>query len=219
MVRAFGRVVLVWGLAMAAGRPAGAQPVPEQEVAAAIRAGRAGKVDSLRASCTAGPAKTDPPAPVADKIARDGTYAVSLSGSAGRIAVLAADAKRRGEPYGVEDVPRELREAGVYLFVNPIRPTLAGGAVSAPSPIDKVAIRALAQPEPSVAPDGVDWEGVEWRNPLGGFIEANRATASFPWAAIRDLPPGDLEVVITAEAGERRCTIPAPVRRRVVPPR
>lgn len=211
------RLVSIVGVIVALGRGASAEPVSEKELVAAIRAGQTGKVDSLRASCTAGPAKSDAPLPAVEHVTRDGLYAVALSGSPGRVAVLAADAKRRGEPYGVPDVPRELREAGVYVFVNPIRPTLASGVVSAPSPIDKLVIRSAGRPELAVAPDGVDWEGVEWRNPLGGFLEANRATASFPWEAVRDLPVGDLEVVITAEAGERRCTIPAAARDRIVP--
>ena len=196
-----------------------ADSVPERALAAAIRAGRQGLVDSLRATCTAKPSPQAPVLAEVNQVRRDGIYTVSISTSLGRVAVLAATAKRRGEPYGVEDVPRELRENGVYVFLNPVRPTLSGGIVSAPSPIDKVSLRSTDPESPSVSPDGVDWEGVEWRNPLGGFIEANRATAAFPWEGVRDLPPGGLVVVIAAEAGDRRCTIPAPAWRRIAAPR
>jgi hypothetical protein len=193
-----------------------AQPVPARDLAAAIQAGQAGKVDTLRASCSAGPAAGAAVPETVERVRRDGVYAVSLFGSRGRVAVLAAEAKRRGQPYTVEDIPNELKTANVYVFVNPIRPSLVGDVVSAPSPIDKLAIRSKAEPNAQVVPEGVDWEGVEWRNPLGGFIEANRATASFPWSAVQALPAGDLEVVIFAEAGERGCTIGQADRRRVL---
>lgn len=216
MVRTGGRLVVAVGMTVCVTSLTWAQAIPEQDLAAAIRTGQAGQVDSLRATCTARPAATDPAAPTVDRVRRDGIYTVSFSGSLGRVAVLAAEARRRREPYAVEDVPRELRDAAVYLVVNPVRPTQVGDVVSAPSPIDKVSIRSAAQPSAQVAPEGVEWEGVEWRNPLGGFIEASRATAAFPWAAMRDLPPGALEVVVTAEAGERRCAISEADRRRVV---
>jgi hypothetical protein len=56
-------------------------------------------------------------------------------------------------------------------------------------------------------PSNVTTEQVEWANLLGGKVISNKAYATFPLEAAKGLPPGEVDIVVVTEAGERRCKI------------
>lgn len=185
-----------------------AQQITEPDVAMAIQAGQTKKFNNLISECvaTAGFGELMAAGTVGG-LQRVGSYTVVVSANAGRIAFLAANAKRLYKPFTAADVPDTLHLPGIFVSVEPNEPTRTTNAISVASPIDRVVLKSKVRPDIVVEPEAFDVEPVEWANLLGGKVEANRALAKFSFQAARELPAGDFDVVVVAQAGERRCKV------------
>lgn len=159
--------------------------------------------------------------------ARNGVGAV-----AGRIA-LAAEAKRSKTAFGVANLSDDLRNSSVHIFVDPEKPPSRdwGGGIPLPAPIDRLVLRSKADPASVVEPQTIITEDVTWDDRTGIMytvgadgrpekrpltVKRSRATATFATGSIATLRAGDLEIVLTTAAGERRCSIPAKDRLRLL---
>jgi hypothetical protein len=186
----------------------GQQPLDDAAVAAAIRAGETKKYDHLISDCiaTAG-FGANMSASIAGGIQPVGGFTVIVSRAPGRIAFMAADGKRLYQPLMVAAVPAVMREsATVYVTAVPQAPNASKTSYDVASPIERIVLKAkggaaVAQPE------NVDLTPVEWKNLLGGTIQGNSAVATFKVGDVKELPAGDVDIVLITQAGERRCKI------------
>ena len=116
---------------------------------------------------------------------------VSLTGW--RIALLSAEARRLYKPYPASHVPENLRTLAVYVEAIPH---------DARSPVIEHVVLKAKNRNNVVQPNNV-------KNEDGG------AFARFPVAGTRDLPAGDIDVVVITKGGERRCKLGAKDRARL----
>lgn len=203
----------IWGVASAS-----AQSLSDADVAAAIKAGESKKFDNLVSSCQAGAGFGESlGANMAGGVQRTGTYVVTFSLNQGRIAFMAANAKRLYKTLTLDQVGEELRSPTVFVSVEPSQPSTTSNTISVPALIEHVVLKSKAKSEMVVQPLKVDTEPVEWSNLLGGKVEGNRAVARFDSNAVRELPPGDFDVVVVTPNGERRCKVGAKDRRTLLP--
>lgn len=195
------------------------QSLTDEEVAAALRAGEGRRVAQLAASCVATvgfkqsfTARVEP-----GGIRRTGAFSVVMATNVGRIAALAADAKRLYQPFSVESVSEELRSRRVYISVEPKEPVSNGNVLSVAPTVDHVVLQARGRGERTLQPVRVDTEAMEWFSVYAsGRLEGNRVVAVFEGADVGELQAGDLEVVVITPNGERRCVIDAKTRSRLL---
>jgi len=184
---------------------ASAQILPPPEIDAAIEAGRKGEADRMVSRCYATES-------VFDKIIPDpdvDVYQVAVSLTAGRIAALSAEAKRRYQTLLPKDVPKELRIDAVFVNAVPRDPPPKATHVS--RIIQHMVLKS--KNGAVVQPDDLKTERVEWANPAGAV--SNRAFARFPIGNVRELPAGDFEVILITEGGERHCKVGTKDRERL----
>lgn len=184
------------------------QTLSSEEVEAAIKAGQNRKFNQLISDCvaTAGWGESIG-AGAAGGIQRTGSFDVIVSRNAGRIAFLAANAKRLYKNFTIADVPESLLTPGVFVSVEPQTPARSSNTYRVPALIDGIVLKSKDRPDVVVQPELVDTEPVEWKNLLGGSVDGNRAVARFPLDAVKELPAGEFDIVIITEAGERRCKV------------
>jgi len=155
---------------------------------------------------------------MAGGVQRDGAFTVIVSQNAGRIAFLAASAKRLYKPFSAADVPEQIKGAPIaFVHVEPNNPSRSQSKISVASPIERVVLKSKVNESAVVQPESFETEPVTWSNLLGGQVEANRAYATFGVDAIRELPAGDFDVVIITQHGERRCKVGAKDRTKIFP--
>lgn len=173
------------------------------DVEMAIKVGQSGKPSQLLSECRAtssGPGILDfrtGPAP-------HGSYQVSLGTNLGRVAFLAAEAKKKYMPYTKADVPEDLRKPAVHVWIEPNEPIKFQKNVFWASPIKHVVLKK--NENAVVQPEKVETVPVEWTILVGKFT-GNKAAAIFPIDVVTALPPGDFDIVLITEAGERRCKV------------
>lgn len=183
------------------------QTLEDAAVEAAVKAGQSNKYKELISNCSAGPGfGAGMTAAMAGGVQPTGYFNVIVSRAAGRIAYLAADAKRLYKPFAVADVSQELRsDSTVFVTVVPDKPKRNNNTIDVASPIDHVVLRG---PNAMVVqPTNTSLTPMEWSNLMGGKVEANSAVATFEAAAVSNLPAGDIDVVVITAAGERRCKV------------
>lgn len=144
-----------------------------------------------------------------------GNYSVLLARAAGRVGFAAQQAKRLYKKFGPADVTQDLRDDSVVsVILEPNKPTLRQNTYDVASPLEHMVIRTKGTPT-ALQPTGFAITPVEWGNLMGGRVQGTNATATFPLGAVRELPPGDLEIVLVTQAGERKCKISAKDRAKV----
>lgn len=194
------------------------QRLTDAEVEAAIRAGRDNEVKDFVRTCVAAPPLWST---FWGSVRYPGLHTVTTSTNAGRIAFLAAEARRLQKPFTSADVPDELRTPGVYVYVQPHQPKLVQSGLGMPrfesAPLiaglvlqSKVAESTVLRPSSEVL------EPIEWVDESGRVTPGNRATAVFDWHAVKNLPAGDVDIVITTRDGERRCVLASADRSRLL---
>ena len=210
-------LVALWVFAAAAS--ASAQSLADADIQAAIKAGEARKFNHLVSDCiaTAGFGE-HMAAGAAGGVQRTGSFQVVLSGNAGRIAFMAAQAKRLYKPFVFDNVTEDLRTPAVVVSVEPNDPSKSGSVISVASPIEHIVLKSKSKNEVVVQPTRVEKEPVEWSNLLGGKVEANRAVALFEHGAVGELPAGEFDIVVITPNGERRCKVGNGDRTRLFPP-
>lgn len=185
-----------------------AQSLTDAQILEAIKAGEAKKFDHLVSDCYAKSGFGEGmAAALAGGVSRDGGFRVTLSTNAGRIAFMAARAKRLYKPLTPDQVSDDLRSPAVILSVEPVDPSRGNNNISVAAPIEHVVLKSKAKSAETAQPTKVDTEPVEWSNLLGGKVEANRAVAFFDFAAVKELPAGEFDIVVITTAGERRCKV------------
>ena len=189
----------------------GQTPLSSQTIADAIEKGLGGGERRLVATC-------DVEISIRDYF-RDGVtgadrYRVAVALSAGRIAMLAASAKKLYKSFVASDVPAELRTNA--LFVEAIPLEVPVGFPAAPAAIEHVVLKArngkVAQP------GRVDMERIDSSTTVvsGSTPPPNKALARFEVGHVEELPAGDVEVVLITTHGERKCKIGAKDRDRLL---
>jgi hypothetical protein len=193
--------------------------VTDGDIENAIKAGQMKKFDHLISSCIATVGFGEGLAgSLAGGIQPTGGFDVTVSASAGRIAFLSAEAKRLYKPFGIADVPESVKTPAIFVAIEPGKPSRSSNGIAVASPIDRVVFKSKSHPEMVVQPESVESEPVEWANLIGGKVTANRAIAKFSFDSVRELPPGDFDVVIITQAGERKCKVGSKDRAKLLPP-
>lgn len=212
------RLLVIGIAALLVATPAIAQTLNDTDVGAAIKAGESGKFSNLISDCVATAGFGENMAAAAGSgLNRTGTFSVVLSGNAGRIASMAARAKRLYKPLTVTAVTEEMRAPGIVVSVEPDEPSTSGNDISVPAVIEHVVLKSKSKSEIVVQPTRVETEAVTWSNLLGGSVQGNRAVAYFEQGAIRELPAGEFDMVVITANGERRCKVGNDDRKRLFP--
>jgi hypothetical protein len=210
-------VGVVFSVLSAGGGAAFAQ-LNEAQVIQAIQAGESGKFQSLLSTCLATPSfgqiMTSGSSGTGG-IRRDGDYTVATSSSEGRIATLASTAKKMSKPLTPAHVGKELRSNDVFVAVDSVAPSESSSTISVSAVIKPVVLKSKTRPDLVVQPIKVDSEVVSWSNLFGAKVDANRVLARFGGNDVRELPPGDVDVVVVTKEGERRCKIGSKDRQRL----
>jgi hypothetical protein len=183
-----------------------AQSLTDAQILEAIKAGEAKKYDHLVSDCVA-TAGFGELMRSGDGVTRTGSFNVVLSTNPGRIAFMAARAKRLYKPLKLDDVTEDLRTPAVVVSVEPIDPQSSGKRISVAAPIEHIVLKSKSNAEQVAQPSRVEKEPVEWSNLLGGRVEANRAVAFFDFGSVKELPPGEFDIVVVTTEGERRCKV------------
>jgi len=104
---------------------AGSQTLDDAAVGAAIKAGQSKKYDDLVSTCTAKPGMGQAMgAGLAGGLQFTGTFDVTVSAAPGRIAFMAAEAKRLNQPFSIEKVPQEIRQDNrIFVTAIPNKPS------------------------------------------------------------------------------------------------
>jgi hypothetical protein len=185
-----------------------AQSLDDAAIENAIKTGQTGKLNTLIWECVAeagtGAAHS---AFLYGGSHPIGSFHIVASTNVGRIAFLAAQAKRLYKPLTLGDVPDDLREPGVFVSVDPQAPKhIANVDLVAPL-IEHLVLKSKQAASAVVQPQKLDITPVEWGNVTGGKVVGTRALATFALKAVMKLPPGDIEVVLITDAEERKCKI------------
>ena len=195
-------------MVFAVGAVAAQQSLTDLQIQDAIRAGEAKKFTHLVSDCraTAGFGEVVA-AGIAGGIQRDGFFDVALSTNEGRIAYMAARAKKFYKKFSLADVKEDLRRQAVVVTVEPGDPTQRDKTMSVASPIEHIVLKSKTNAEVVAQPKNVEKEAVEWANLLGGKVQANRAVAFFDYGDVQELPAGEFDIVVITSNGERRCKV------------
>jgi hypothetical protein len=194
------------------------QALSDADIQVAIKAGESKKFDTMVSTCNASPGFGEGMgAAIAGGIQRNGSFNVVVSGNAGRVAALAADAKRMYRSFTIDNMTDELRTPSIFVSVDPQKPSSSGNLMSVAAPIEHVVLKSKARPDAVIQPASEHTEPVEWGNLVGGKIESNRAVAIFDYATVKELPPGEFDVVVITPQGERRCKVGVKDRVRLFP--
>lgn len=209
------RALLVFLLPMFVATSLSAQRLTDQQIGEAIKAGESRKFNHLISDCvaTAGFGA----GLFATGVQPTGGFSVVLSGNAGRVAYMAARAKRLYKPFSIDNVNEDLRTPAVVVTVEPNDPYHGSNSISVASPIEHVVLKSKTDPDVAIQPTKIETEPVEWTNLVGGTVKANRAVAFFPHDAVAELPPGEFDIVVITAAGERRCKVGNNDRNRLFP--
>ena len=190
----------------------------DADIDTAIKAGQAKKFAHLVSDCLATVGMGESiSASIAGGTQYNAGFDITVSANQGRIASLAAEAKRLYKSFALADVPETLRTPSIFVFADPHKPSRNGSTVVVASPIDQIVLKSKTKPDVVLQPETFDTEPVEWSNLMGGKVEANRGLALFSYAAVKDLPAGDLDVVVVTQAGERKCKIGTKDRAKLFP--
>ncbi len=217
MIRSVALVLTVFAITQTA-RAQQQALLDDVAVDAAIKAGQSKRFSHLISDCIATPGFGEGlGAAMAGGIQRTGGFNVYVSANAGRIAYLAADAKRLYKPFTIQNVDEALRTPMAFVAVYPQEPDRSGNTYKVAAPIERVVLKSKNDPNAIVQPETFETEPVQWKNLLGGSVDANSATATFPFEAIKRLPPGEFDVVVITPAGERRCKVGQNDRKKVFP--
>jgi hypothetical protein len=164
------------------------QTMTDTDIDAAIKAGLT-KYDHLVSRCTAtvGFGASGIGAAMMGGIQPTGGFDVTVSTNAGRVAYLAADAKRLYKPFSAADVPESLKQPAIFVFADPMKPSHTSNMVAVAAPVDRIVLKSKAQPNIVVQPETFETEPVEWSNLLGGKVQSTRGLALFAHAAVKEL--------------------------------
>jgi len=191
---------------------AGAQVLSDVQLDAAIKAGQNQKYAHLVSTCIAHGFSVWEESGVVT-FTRDmklGSYRLTVSGSAGRVAFLADEAQRRHRPFTASDVPEAARRHGIFVFVDPEEPKRETGTLSVALPLEAIYLdagRRRGKAQGAAFPDSVESEPVEWRDGMGGTVASTRALAFYSAMAVQSWPRREFDATVLTNHGTYRCKI------------
>jgi hypothetical protein len=205
-----GALVLCVGFALAYAADLSGQLLSVSQIDAAIQAGQSGKEGQLFSRCQA-------IAGLADRFRGDryweGVFDLSFSLTPGQIAELSGASRRLYKPFLLSDVPVALKRLAVFVSAEPHEPK-AGDNRAVPA-IEQIVLRSQVKRDLIVQPDEFAAQPVDRPKYPGAQLQPNRAQARFPVGGVREFPPGEFDIVVVTEAGERRCKVGSGDRRRL----
>jgi hypothetical protein len=189
-----------------------AQGADDPQIKAAIELGQKGKASEALFSCTVFPSvgqtmattMRSGPTPI-------GNYRLHLGTNIGKVASLAEEAKKKYLPYATTDVPQDLLKPAVHVWVDPAEPRRRADLVEWTPPLTHMVLKSDAV---VVQPGQLNITPVEWVI-ITGKYEGTKATATFPIAAVKAIPPGGIDIVLITSVGERKCRIGQNDRKRL----
>lgn len=194
-----------------------AQTVDESKIQAALELGLSGKTADIVFSCEAGGSFRQGVllgATVHSGVSYSEKYDVQLATNLGRIAALAQDAKRMYKPFSRSNVPDAMLVPSVYIYVRPQGPSQSGSVLNLAPPLEHLVLKPKASDSEVLHPDSLAITTVEWMLG-GGKWTGTQADGVFPIDRVMALPPGDFEIVLITEGGERRCKVSDKDRRKM----
>jgi hypothetical protein len=196
-----------------------AQNLTDAQILAAIKAGESKKFDHLISDCVATSGFGESMAAgMGTGVTRTGAFSVTVSTNEGRIAFMAARAKRLYKPFVLENVSEDLRAPAVVVSIEPNDPSTSGKTIRVAAPIEHVVLKSKAKSAEVTQPEKVEMEPVEWSNLVGGKVAGNRAVAFFDYGAVQELPAGEFDIVVITAAGERKCKVGLKDRQKLFTP-
>ena len=140
-----------------------------------------------------------------------GQFDICIQGPVQRIATAVTAAKLAHRSLRADAVTDDMKAPTWMIFAIPTTPTLVAGHFVRLS-ADKVQLRQVGAIE-FINPLASTKTKYAWDNPVGTKLTAQGVTATFD---ARNLPPGDLDVVVTGEDGsEHAYTLVAPAREQI----
>ena len=212
------RIALMAGLVASSSTLVAAQsiqlrPLDDAGVQAAIEAGADEDArDDLSRDCRANPGFGEilVSSLVDSGISHTGGYRVTFTSHYGQIAMAVADRETKYmPPPALDDIPFDLREPALSLWIEPITDDDHDGTIELSVSIDHVVIRPEDRPAGTIQPLEINTEPtVTFQNLFGAEFVSTRAVATFPAdSALEAAADRDLEVVTITPAGERRCNV------------
>ena len=192
-----------------------AQRLDDGAITAAIRAGESKRYDHLVSQCLAIPGLGAHFA--AEGVVQPlGNYTITLAAAAGRVAAMAAEAKRLYRPFSAADIAEDIRSGQTaYVAAVPANPTSSSNAIHVAPPIERIVLKSKTNPNAVAQPKHVEITPVEWSNLVGGKVGGTSALATFDAGEVRELPPSEFDMVLITPAGERRCKVGMKDRQRL----
>ena len=192
--------------------PAVAQPMSSTDIERAITVGMTGKEGTLRSRCQATRGGIETFLRNSDLHPDGEHFHVVVTLTAGRIASLAAAAKRLYKTFQPADVPQHLRVNAVFVEGEPHEPRPSVTVI--PPPIEHVVLKG--NNGRAIQPDHLKTERIaDWPGTAGSKDGPNKAFARFVPADVEELPAGHFDVVLITAGGERRCKVGEDDRERI----
>lgn len=212
-------LVLLVAVTMSAG-----QSSNEADVEAAIKSGLAGKVGDLFVACDVGAGFLQEVA-IGSTSGNTGTvptgkYHIQLSTNLGMIAMAASQAKQIYKPYGRSDVTDKLLQPAVYVSIFPSDPVETKNALGVvlqlgvTPRLSHVVLKPTAKDSAAIQPEKLVVTQVPWTRG-GSSVNSTGGEVTFAFDAVTALPPGDFNIIVLTEAGERKCKVDQKSRKRL----
>ena len=136
-------------------------------------------------------------------------YHVTVSKTAGQIALFLAEAKRLYRD-GTAELTDRMKTDAVFVNADPHQPESG----QAPAAIEHVVLLSKKSGA-AVQPLELQLAPVDWGTAVGARARPNKASARFELHQVRELPAGEFDVVLVTQYGERRCKVGAKDRERL----
>jgi hypothetical protein len=171
----------------------------DEQLAEAIRLGQQKKAPAHECTATA---------PVSQFMNSDnGSFDIFVMGPIGRVAFAAQQAKAKYLSFTLENVTDQMRTLDMAVVATPQPPEIVGGTWHRTAAATHVVLKHKKHQDIVMQPSSLELTRHEWGNAVGGKFDGQGATAVFNAAAFHALPPGDVDVVVVTDGGERRCKI------------
>ncbi len=204
-------LVLLVFVTMSAG-----QSSSETEVESAIKIGLAGKLGDLFVACDVGAGFLQEVA-IGSTSGNTGTvptgkYHIQLSTNLGMIAMAASQAKQKYKPYGRSDVRDKFLKPAVYVDIFPSDPVETKNALGVvlqlgvTPRLSHVVLKSSAKDGTAAQPENLVVTPVPWTRG-GSSVESTKGEATFAFDAVTAMPPGNFNIIVVTEAGERKCKV------------
>jgi hypothetical protein len=142
-----------------------------------------------------------------DFSAMNGGYDVAVVGPMGRVALAAQDAKKKYLPFARGNVTDDMRRMTLSVAIDPQPPSFTSGVWHHSAPATHVVVKLKGREDVVAQPLNVQLVDRSWNNAFGATFTSRGAVATFPAAAFMLMPPGDIDIVVITDYGERRCKI------------